>query len=88
MSRPMRMDYHSFTTAMNLSQKVDNYRLEASRKLDPQRRSALGQFMTPEPVARFMASLFDDWSGNEIRLRYTQGLWQVLWNEWYLLAGL
>jgi len=61
-----------------------SYRLEASRKLDPQRRSALGQFMTPEPVARFMASLFGDWSGNGIRLRYTQGLW----NKWYLLAGL
>jgi len=56
------------TTAMNLSRKVDSYRLEASRKLDPQRRSALGQFMTPEPVARFMASLFGDWSGNEMRL--------------------
>ncbi|MFO1434727.1 MAG: Eco57I restriction-modification methylase domain-containing protein [Candidatus Competibacteraceae bacterium] len=53
---------------MNLLQKVDSYRLEASRKLDPERRSALGQFMTPEPVARFMASLFGDWNGNEIRL--------------------
>ena len=53
---------------MNLSQKVDSYRLEASRKLDPQRRSALGQFMTPEPVARFMASLFGDCNGKEVRL--------------------
>jgi predicted RNA methylase len=37
---------------------VDEIRLEASRQLDPQRRSALGQFMTPSPIARFMAGLF------------------------------
>lgn len=43
------------------------YRLDAAHKLDPRRRSDLGQYMTPAPIARFMASLFADVSG-EIRL--------------------
>lgn len=30
----------------------------ASREIDPRRKGALGQFMTPLPVARFMAGLF------------------------------
>ena len=34
----------------------------ASAAIDPISRSALGQFMTPIPVARFMASLFSDTS--------------------------
>ncbi len=37
---------------------VDSLRHEANAKLDPQRKSALGQFMTPYRVAQFMASLF------------------------------
>lgn len=37
---------------------VDFFRLDANRKLDPSRRSDLGQFMTPPPTARLMASLF------------------------------
>lgn len=37
---------------------VDSLRHEANAKLDPQRKSALGQFMTPYKVAEFMASLF------------------------------
>lgn len=43
------------------------YRLDAALKLDPRRRSDLGQYMTPAPIARFMASLFADMSG-DIRL--------------------
>jgi adenine-specific DNA-methyltransferase len=34
------------------------YRVDAALKLDPGRRSDLGQYMTPAPIARFMASLF------------------------------
>jgi adenine-specific DNA-methyltransferase len=34
-----------------------------SPQLDPVRRAELGQFMTPAPVARFMASLFSAWEG-------------------------
>lgn len=37
---------------------VNAIRLQASRHLDPERRSALGQFMTPAAIARFMAGLF------------------------------
>jgi adenine-specific DNA-methyltransferase len=41
-----------------LTQSVDFLRIDANRKLDPERRSALGQFMTPEATARLMASMF------------------------------
>lgn len=40
---------------------IDDIRKEASSKLDPRRRSALGQFMTPTPIADFMAALFRTW---------------------------
>ena len=43
------------------------YRVDAGLKLDPKKRSALGQYMTPAPIGRFMTSLFDDVSG-DIRL--------------------
>lgn len=43
------------------------YRVDAALKLDPRRRSDLGQYMTPAPIARFIASLFGDVSG-DIRL--------------------
>lgn len=39
---------------------ADASRLELSPKLDPKRRSKLGQFMTPGRVARFMAKMFDN----------------------------
>ncbi len=41
-----------------LLDQVDLLRVEASRRIDPSRRSELGQFLTPPSVARFMASLF------------------------------
>jgi adenine-specific DNA-methyltransferase len=37
---------------------VDFLRLDANRNLDPERRSDLGQFMTPATTARLMASMF------------------------------
>ena len=39
-------------------QAVDLARQEANLKLDPKRKWALGQFMTPSIVAQYMASLF------------------------------
>lgn len=39
--------------------RADMTRLEVSPTLDPSRRSKLGQFMTPAPVATFMARMFD-----------------------------
>ena len=46
---------------------ADFYRIDASLKLDPKKRSGLGQYMTPVSIGRFMASLFDAVSG-EVRL--------------------
>ena len=37
---------------------TDAVRLDASRRPDPNRKSELGQFMTPAAIATFMASLF------------------------------
>ncbi|MFL6437694.1 MAG: BsuBI/PstI family type II restriction endonuclease [Terriglobales bacterium] len=46
---------------------VDFFRLDANRKLDPERRSELGQFMTPPATARLMASMFKA-KTDEVRL--------------------
>ncbi|MBZ5545954.1 MAG: N-6 DNA methylase [Acidobacteriia bacterium] len=42
-----------------LVESVDFFRLDANRKINPERRSALGQFMTPPATARLMASMFE-----------------------------
>ena len=41
-----------------LTDTADFYRRAAASGLDPHRRGPFGQFMTPAPIARFMASLF------------------------------
>jgi len=46
---------------------LENVRRIASEQLDQSRRAVLGQFMTPVPIARFMASLFQKWP-NQISL--------------------
>jgi adenine-specific DNA-methyltransferase len=38
----------------------DAIRMKVNAALEPGRKSALGQFMTPSLIAQFMASLFDD----------------------------
>jgi adenine-specific DNA-methyltransferase len=53
----LRIQDHRQLTIQLLDQ-VDALRQEVAGSLNPKRRSALGQFMTPLPVARFMASLF------------------------------
>jgi len=40
-----------------LSERVDFLRLDANRKLKESHKAAMGQFFTPMPIARFMASL-------------------------------
>jgi adenine-specific DNA-methyltransferase len=52
----------------DLLREVDVYRREISKALDPRRKIALGQFMTPEPVASFMAGLFKKRRSGDIRL--------------------
>src|ERR1044071_1434491 len=41
-----------------LLERVDFLRLDASRHLTPDQQSMLGQFFTPAPTARLMASMF------------------------------
>ena len=50
-----------------LAETADFYRVDASPKLDARRRVLLGQYMTPAPIGRFMASLFSETSG-ELRV--------------------
>ncbi|MGD0223712.1 MAG: N-6 DNA methylase [Terriglobia bacterium] len=45
------------TSAPVLLRRVEEFRVEATRKLDPARRVELGQFLTPTPIAKFMASM-------------------------------
>ncbi len=47
-----------------LADTADFFRIDASKKLDPKVRGRLGQYMTPAPISRFMASLFSDVSGD------------------------
>jgi adenine-specific DNA-methyltransferase len=56
------------TSMASALQAIDLVRQEANRSLDPKRKSALGQFMTPSVVARFMASLFAFTPKETIRL--------------------
>ena len=65
---PLDSSYTALAATGGLLDRIDVIRGEASRNLNPGTRSALGQFMTPAPVARFMASLFREISGKEVRL--------------------
>lgn len=51
------------TSKTNLVDLAEKYRIEANRQLDPKMQTELGQFMTPSVVARFMASLFENYNG-------------------------
>ena len=61
------MAEHSTNMASALDT-VDLVRKKANRQLDPERKSALGQFMTPSTVAKYMASLFTTKSSGTIRV--------------------
>lgn len=47
---------------------IDDIRLAASGKLNPERRAEFGQFMTPSAIARFMASMFQKWPRDSVAL--------------------
>ncbi|MDP2828880.1 MAG: Eco57I restriction-modification methylase domain-containing protein [Sulfuricellaceae bacterium] len=53
---------------LGLLEQVDAVRLTAGGRISPLRKSEFGQFMTPAPVARFMASLFSTRSLHTARL--------------------
>lgn len=44
--------------AESLMLAVDEFRKEASARLDARRRTQMGQFLTPSPIASFMAEMF------------------------------
>lgn len=50
-----------------LAEHAELLRVEATESLDAKRRSELGQFLTPAPLARFMASFFEGF-GARVRL--------------------
>ena len=50
---------HSATAADSLLATVELRRRDVARGLDPQRRALLGQFLTPAPVAAFMADMVE-----------------------------
>ena len=50
-------------TVSALAETADFYRIDASPKLDARKRALLGQYMTPTPIGRFMASLFSQTHG-------------------------
>ncbi|MBL1278359.1 MAG: Eco57I restriction-modification methylase domain-containing protein [Ectothiorhodospiraceae bacterium] len=52
------------TEATPLLEQVETIRLEANTQLDENQRSELGQFMTPAPLARLMASMFNNLTGD------------------------
>ena len=47
------------TDIHDLLESVDFFRLDACRKLKGSRKSEMGQFLTPAPVARLMASMME-----------------------------
>ena len=64
--------YYSIASTLDktecLTDIVDIRRRETSARLDPKRKSAHGQYMTPHNISRFMASLFSPQEIGEIRL--------------------
>jgi adenine-specific DNA-methyltransferase len=55
-------------TQAALADRTDLIRIDANRKLNPESRSSLGQFMTPSAIANFMASLFKSMDGSHVSL--------------------
>ena len=50
--------------ADSLAEGTETIRLSVNNELDGERRSAMGQFMTPLATAKLMASMFDDLTGD------------------------
>lgn len=67
MIRPVASGFPRSQRLGPLSDRADVARLDATSHLDPARQAAMGQFLTPAPLARFMASMFRP-RGGAIRL--------------------
>lgn len=59
-AQPYKFDMTSDPDSPGPTEQANLYRIDASLRLEPERRSRMGQFFTPPAVARFMASLFSD----------------------------
>ncbi|HEY5379283.1 MAG TPA: Eco57I restriction-modification methylase domain-containing protein [Pseudolabrys sp.] len=66
------------TQIVPMSSRIENLRREASKQLDPDRRASLGQYMTPETTATFMASMFCTWPNNVRLLEPGAGMGSLL----------
>ncbi|MFQ5744330.1 MAG: BsuBI/PstI family type II restriction endonuclease [Acidobacteriota bacterium] len=55
---PEKVSTRRLEGSADLLGRVDFFRIDASRRLDPKKRSELGQFLTPPSIAEFMASMF------------------------------
>jgi adenine-specific DNA-methyltransferase len=53
---------------MSLSSTIESKRIIANQQLEHEKKSAFGQYMTPESVASFMASLFPEPTSKQIKL--------------------
>jgi adenine-specific DNA-methyltransferase len=53
-----------FDETESLIDRVEVIRLAANAEIDESRRGQLGQFMTPPPVAKLLAAMFDDLGGD------------------------
>ena len=49
-------------------EEIEHTRIKVSKLTDAKYKSKLGQFLTPEPIAKFMASLFPTTESNECKL--------------------
>ncbi len=57
MSLPITEVENLFSWVDDMLHLVDTYRLDVNKRLDPRQKTELGQFLTPMPVARLMASM-------------------------------
>jgi adenine-specific DNA-methyltransferase len=55
-------------TRQSILEETDLRRIRVCKELDPERKASMGQFLTPAPVARFMASLFRKREVPEVRV--------------------
>jgi hypothetical protein len=66
---------------------IDKIRLAVSKQILQARKSKLGQFMTPAPIAHFMASIFDQQGGenavNNIQFQTGGGFTHAILNPPY-----
>lgn len=69
-SSPVALESLSYASIEidDILDRLDLYRLQVVKQLDPARRSSLGQFLTPGSVARLMASMLTLEGKNEVNL--------------------